>query len=134
MTPSLEQIEAAAKAILVARAFRIGLGLELSSLPLEAFNRLMKEAKEEAAAALSAVELGPRKRELTFGEGGCLAEALGVSDECMGVIDELVNRRIEERASFHSVLLELHAMNLSDAEWTAAIYGLGIFHGRIGRF
>lgn len=74
------------------------------------------------------------KRDIVFSKPGQLAEAIGVSPERNREIEEAINAAISRNDSLKTVVEMMNDRgDLSDAEWTAFIFALGHFQGRVGR-
>lgn len=73
----------------------------------------------------------PITRDIHFVRGGCMTIALGIPAHRVREIDRFVTERIDINASIAQIVTDLNARgDLTDAEWTAAIYSIGFFDGQ----
>ena len=74
------------------------------------------------------------KRDITFHNDGDLTTALGVSETRSLAIELRINEMIERNASKREVLTHFNEeWDLSDAEWTSMVFGLGFYEGSFVR-
>lgn len=70
------------------------------------------------------------KRDIVFHNSGDLTTALGVDETRSRAIELRINELIERNASKREILTEFNEeWDLSDAEWTSMVFGLGYYEG-----
>lgn len=88
--------------------------------------RLMRRAALEG-------ETVPVRRDLTFNpEGGKLAIMLGCDPKRLPEIEQAVRSLVEQRKSSAEIITAMNERgDLTDAEWTAFVFGLGNLDARV---
>ena len=80
-----------------------------------------------------ATQPGNKPRDITLEGTGKLAETLGMTRDRANELDKQIGGMISRNCSTKDILTHFNEVEVvSDAEWTAIVFALGVYQGRMG--